>query len=210
MVVQRNQTFRWGWRKALGGRHVKCHLLALCLLMVMLCGTASAHAPQSRGSGNDFRFALREHAGPYRYWRTLDAGDAYRKAVAAFGTPTGVGKGRPDSNLCTVRWERIGLDVGFAGTPGSCAARNLRRAVWYGMRLWGPRWITARGLQVGDPVRRIERLYPQATYVSRPPQPAEWWLITEKQAELGRKPLLVAEVGAGRVVAIRVPAGYVF
>ncbi|MDQ3670693.1 MAG: hypothetical protein M3377_10515 [Actinomycetota bacterium] len=70
--------------------------------------------------------------------------------------------------------------------------------------------MTARRLKVGDPVRRIERLYPQATYVSRPPQPAEWWLITEKQAELGRKPLLVAEVGAGRVVAIRVPAGYVF
>ena len=210
MVVQRNKfPDATRARRFDGGpSNVICSLCAF--LLVTLCGTASAHAPQSRKPGNDFIFALREHAGPYRYWRTLEDGDAYRKAVKAFGTPTGVGKGRPDSNLCTVRWERIGVDVGFAGTPGSCAARNLRRAVWYGMRLSGPRWMTARRLQVGDPVRRIERLYPGATYVSRPPQSAEWWLITEKQAELGRKPLLVAEVGAGRVVAIRVPAGYVF
>ena len=209
-MIQRNQPSKRNSHGALGGRYVKFYLLALCLLTLTLYGTTGAQVAQSSRSGNHFTLALREHAGPYRFWKTLEAGHAYRKAVAAFGMPTAVGRDRPDSNLCTVRWERIGVDVGFAGASGGCAARNLHRAAWYGMRLWGPRWITARGLQVGDPVSRIRRLYPRATYASRPPRPGEWWLITERQGELGRKPLLVAEVGAGRVVAIRVPAGYVF
>lgn len=189
---------------------VELRLLLVCLLVATSCGTASAYLPQSSLPTNDYTFAVRERAGPYRYWRTLEQGGAYRKAMAAFGTPTATGRDTPSSNLCTVRWERIGLDVGFAGARGACVAANLYRAAWYGMELWGPRWRTARGLQVGDPVRRIEKLYPWARYVSRPPQPGEWWLIMEKQAELGAKPLLVAEVGAGRVIAIRVPAGYIF
>jgi hypothetical protein len=135
---------------------------------------------------------------------------AYQKAVAAFGAPTIAARGTPNSNLCTARWERLGLDVGFAGVPAACTGSLVRRGAWYGMRLWGPRWKTARGLQVGDRSAEIKRVYPRATYISRPPQPGEWWLITEKQAEFGTKPLLVAEVGAGRVIAIRVPAGYVF
>jgi hypothetical protein len=73
------------------------------------------------------------------------------------------------------------------------------------MRLFGSRWKTSKGLHVGDPVARIKRVYPRARYVSRPPQPGEWWLLIERRSELGIQPLLVAEVGAGRVIALRVP-----
>ena len=189
---------------------VVIRLLAAWFLAMTLCGATSASVTQSSLPANDFTLALRERVGPYRYWSTLKEGGAYRRAVVSFGAPSSSGRTAPTSNLCTVRWERIGLDIGFAGAAGSCVASNLRRGVWYGMRLWGPRWRTSRGLQVGDRVPRIEQLYPRARYISRPPAPGEWWLITEKQAELGRKALLVAEVGAGRVIAIRVPAGYVF
>lgn len=184
-------------------------LLAACLLVVTLGGIAGAHASQSSRPVNDFTLVLRERVGPYRYWSALEQGGAYRRAVSSFGVPNRTGRDTPSSNLCTARWERLGLDIGFAGAR-ACVTADLRGATWYGMRLWGPRWRTARGLRVGDPVERIGQLYPGARYVSRPPQPGEWWLITEKQAELGTKPLLVVEVGAGRAIAIRVPAGYVF
>ncbi len=182
-------------------------VLTVCVLATISCGLAGAETTRPR---NDFTFVLRERAGPYQYWRTLAEGMGYQKAVASFGAPTAAAKEVANSNLCTVRWERLGLDVGFAGVRTTCAGTGLRRAAWYGMRLWGPRWKTARGLQVGHHVGKIEQIYPRAKYVSRPPQPGEWWLIMENQAEFGRKPLLVAEVGAGRVIAIRVPAGYVF
>jgi hypothetical protein len=159
---------------------------------------------------NDFTLVLRERVGPYRYWRTLKEGSAYARALASFGAPTATGKDAPNSNLCTVRWESIGLDIGFAGGRGDCTKRGLRRAAWYGMRLWGERWRTARGLRIGDPLERVHELYPNARYVSRPPEPGEWWLVTGPHEEGGRRPLLVAEVSAGRLVAIRVPAGYVF
>lgn len=155
-------------------------------------------------------FVLRERAGPYYYWRDRKVGRAYGQTVAAFDVPSARGKDAPTSNLCTVRWESIGLDVGFAGPVGNCADRDLRRGGWYGMRLWGRRWKTARGLRVGDPAWKIRQLYPQARYVSEPPKPGEWVLITESQQDLGRVPLLIAQVGAGRVTAIDVPAGFVF
>jgi hypothetical protein len=155
--------------------------------------------------GNDYTFVLRQRAGPYLYWRTLKNGNAYEHAIAAFGRPNSVGKDSPESNVCTVRWENVGIDIAFAWASGPCTRRNLNRASWSGMRLFGVRWRTARGLRVGDPIAHVRRLYPRARYVSRPPRPGEWWLISQRQSEFGLQPLLVAEVGAGRVIAIRVP-----
>jgi hypothetical protein len=164
--------------------------------------------PPSAGaasSANDYTLVLGERAGPYRYWQTLTEGHAYRRAIGAFGRPSSRGKDTPESNVCTVRWNGQGIDVGFAWAAGPCGARNLRRATWAGMRLFGDRWKTSKGLRVGDPVARIRRVYPRAQFVSRPPVPGEWWLVVGRRGELGLQPLLVAEVGAGRVIALRVP-----
>lgn len=193
-------------RKRIAGGAVA---LACLALLLDIPGTRAATV-SSTASTNDFTLVVRERVGPYRYWRTLKEGDAYARAVAAFGKHTSVGKDAPRSNLCTVRWETIGLDIAFAGAVSHCSAASLRRAAWYGMRLWGPRWRTTRNLRIGDRVARIRALYPRARYVSDPPRAGEWWLITQDQKELGKKPLLVAEVGAGRVITIRVPAGYIF
>lgn len=198
-------------RSATARRQIAGGAAALsCFALLLAMPATRTAAASSAGSANDFTLVVRERVGPYRYWRTLQEGEAYARAVAAFGIHTSVGKDAPQSNLCTVRWETIGLDIAFAGAVRYCSAASLRQAAWYGMRLWGHRWRTARNLRIGDRVARIRALYPRARYVSDPPRAGEWWLISQDQKEFGTKPLLVAEVGAGRVIAIRVPAGYVF
>lgn len=186
-----------------------CSLGGASLLMsVALLSASDLSPPPAAGAAsnaNDFTLVLRDRAGSYRYWQTLTQGRAYRLAIAAFGRPSARGKDTPESNLCTVRWETSGIDVGFSWATGPCLARNLSRATWAGMRLFGMRWKTSEGLQVGDPVARIKRVYPRARLVSKPPKPAEWWLVVERQGELGVQPRLVAEVGAGRIIALRVP-----
>jgi hypothetical protein len=189
--------------------------LAVTVLLTALCSSTPSGKTAMFQTGTTVErpsslFALRERAGSYRYWRDRKVGVAYRAAVAAFGTPSAKGKDAPTSNLCTVRWEASGIDVGFAGPVRTCADADLQRAGWYGMRLWGSGWRTARGLRVGDPASRIRALYPKARYVSDPPRPGEWVLISKPDEDGGRVPLLVAEVGAGRVIAIDVPAGFVF
>lgn len=178
------------------------------LVAVALLSGNDVSRPPSAGAAsaaNDYTLVLRDRAGPYHYWRTLTEGRAYQHAIAAFGRPSARGKDTPESNVCTVRWETRGIDVGFAWAAGPCRARNLGRTTWAGMRLFGSRWKTSEGLRVGDPVARIRRVYPKARFVSRPPTPGEWWLVAERKGELGAQPLLVAEVGAGRVIALRVP-----
>lgn len=170
-----------------------------------------SQATGDQASHGDRTIVLRHRAGPYHYWTARNQGRAYRHAVDAFGRPSSRGKDTPPSNLCTVRWESLGIDVGFAGAVGGCADTDLRCCGgWFGMRIWGSRWETARGLGVGDPVRRIRELYPRARYVSEPPKPGEWILVSEWQQDRGRVPLLIAHVGAGRVVAVEVPAGFIF
>jgi hypothetical protein len=179
------------------------------LVAVVLIATfaASATTSPTQIAASDRTLVLRERAGPYRYWRTLRTGAAFQQAVRSFGFPNARGRDSPQSNVCTARWERVGIDIDFAGVP-NCT--SLERGVWYGLRLWGPMWRTSRGLRIGDRATEITKRYPRARYVSRPPRPGVWWLVTERQLEFGLKPLLIAEVGAGRVVGLDVPAGYVF
>jgi len=179
-------------------------IAATMLYPIGLLPSPSARAGSGAGA-NDYTFVLRNRAGPYRYWRTLDEGHAYQRAIAAFGRPSSRGTDAPESNVCTVRWQTPGLDVGFAWSGGPCRPKNLARATWAGMRLFGSRWKTSAGLRIGDSVARIRRIYPSARFVNRPPTPGEWWLVRNRKAELGPQPILVAEVGAGRVIAFRVP-----
>lgn len=178
---------------------------AALLVAAVLFGGLAASAVATPARGNDYTLVLDKRAGSYPYSRTLTEGNAYKSAVAAFGRPTSMGKDAPESNICTVRWERLGIDIGFAWASGPCSRRNVNKASWSGMRLFGIRWKTERGLRVGSPVALIKRLYPRARYVSRPPRPGEWWLVLAKHPDLGLQPRLVAEAGAGRVTAIRVP-----
>lgn len=169
-----------------------------------------AISPSAGAAGNDFTFVLKERAGPYRYWEALLKGQSYDAAIAAFGLPSSRGT-EYHSNLCTVRWNGAGIDVGFASRLSPCARVNLARGAWYGMRLWGARWHTLRGLRVGDPASRVKRIYPKATFHTKPPQPPSYWIATWRlEPDTPLSPLLEAEISGGRVAALVVHAGYVY
>jgi hypothetical protein len=149
------------------------------------------------------------HLGPYFYGRELNRSRSYPAAVAAFGAPSSRGTDVPGSNLCTVRWRRVGLDIGFASEPGACRPRILKRGAWYGSSVHSRRWVTARGLRVGDSVQRLRALYPKARSYDRPPAEPYWSLVREA-GEFGTVHALTAVVWDGRIVSFEIPANYVY
>lgn len=131
---------------------------------------------------------------------------SYEDAVAAFGKADAKGTVY-QSNICTVRWTKRGIDLDFASTLKPCA--NLLRGSWYGATVYTSRWRTNRGLRVGDTVQRMRSLYPKARFVNRPPDQPEWVLLTRRVDEFTFTPL-VATAWGGRVTAIMARPEYVY
>jgi len=188
--------------------------------MVLFAGapSSSAVARAERAETNDFvivptdpvtgkRLPAVVRIGPFHYFGSPGG---YRGAVKAFGLPSSKGTDSPESNLCTVRWRSLGLDIGFASAVPGCAARNLARSAWYGMTIHSARWRTDRGLRVGDGESRMRRLYPRAIFHDKPPAAPYWSLVRENQEEFGNVDILQAQVWQGRVAAIVVPAAYIY
>lgn len=172
---------------------------------VIACAFAATGAASPR---NDFTLAINERAGPYRYIQALKRGQSHAAAIAAFGNPS---SRSADSNLCTVRWAGSGIDIHFASRPNPCARARLTRGAWYGMRLWGPRWHTRKGLRIGDAAARVKRLYPRATLHTKPPQVPSYWLATWRlEPDTPLSPLVEAQLRGGRVSALIVHAGYIY
>jgi hypothetical protein len=158
---------------------------------------------------NDLTIVTLQRIGSYRYWPPA----SYQAAVTAFGRPSSKGTDVPDSNLCTVRWLPLGLDMGFASVPGACTAANLKRSVWFGATIHTRRWRTALGLRVGDSLTRLSRLYPTARLSKRlsvPPFDPTWSLVRRPDPDVGFRDHLTATVWAGRVTSISLPAGYIY
>jgi hypothetical protein len=160
---------------------------------LLLCTGASA------ASANDRRVVLNERIGSYRNY--LQGG--YAGAVKAFGRPASSGS-FPQSNLCTLRWLRLGLDMDFITLRlGKCATAGL--AGWYRAKIRSREWLVGRGIRVGDTVRSMRRLYPRATFDGRPPGQPTWTLVSIDGEELGRLPVLTAVVWDGRITEIHLP-----
>jgi hypothetical protein len=127
--------------------------------------------------------------GPYRYAHSRQD---YARAARVFGKHSSWGL---KSNLCVVRWRRLGLDLEFR-VDGSCTPPQLRGlGGWCGAKMYTPRWRTKEGLRVGDPEARLHRLYRRATFFDAPPNPPRWFLTADRA--------LSAEVWGGTVVALR-------
>ena len=94
---------------------------------------------------------------------TLDA------ANGVFGPPTKVV--RTGDASCRVLYGGIGLRFAFVnlGGGGPCDPDLTKSQV---ARAFDTRWRTGRGLGIGDPIRRLLRLYPGATRHGR-----SWWLV---------------------------------
>lgn len=187
----------------------------LVVLAAAGCGTGGQkHAASRHSTSTDFKIVVTgldsgRRIGPYHYG---SAGD-YASAVHAFGKPSSRGTDNPvQSNLCTVRWRLLGIDVAFAtSAPNPCGPTRHGQGAWYGATVHTRRWSTARGLRVGDAVTRLTRLYPRAAFHDVPPLPPHWTLVRQRRPDpIGITDVLVAEVWGGKVVAFRLPPDYIY
>jgi hypothetical protein len=175
---------------------------AVALVLVALVCASATDAAQSNltivvsGPRADWRI------GSFHFLR--DAG-LYPAAASAFGPPSSrAPRAEGQSNLCSVRWARLGLQIDFASTPANpCAAPALDHATWFGARIDAGAWQTDRGLRLGDSLQTLHHLYPSAAYQRRPPR----WLLVAVRGEVGTTVFLQAQTGAGRVVALELPPG---
>lgn len=142
---------------------------------------------------NDFVIVLDRRIGPFDY-RDRGYSSAYARAVRAFGAPS---SRTLRTNICFVKWKRIGLTVAFLSS-----ACQGRAAIVCSASARQRRWRTGRGLGVGDSESRIRRFYPGARLHSRTGGSREWWLVTRSLGELGSYGALSATTRDGRVVEI--------
>jgi hypothetical protein len=129
-------------------------------------------------------------------------------AVDALGRPSSVV--RTSDVTCRVTWRRLGVRMGFYNLGGlnPCGRRtgHFSNAVLHGLR-----WRTRIGLRIGDPVRRLRALYPNAQYRRDGNGGRGWWLVVRESpfGNGGTYPGLLARSRDGRVTAfvVRYPAG---
>jgi len=114
-------------------------------------------------------------------------------ALDAYGVPSS--RRRVSRVSCKVGWNGPGVKVVFAnlGGGGPCGADRGRAQT---ARAFGARWRTAKGLRIGQSLRRLRSLYPDATRHGD-----TWWLVTGF-SQIGvphRYPVLSATVPGGTV-----------
>lgn len=175
--------------------NVGIRLVPLTVVVLLACGFARAAAPEGaesivvRGDVQIGRFLVKRDG-------TLDG------AIRAFGAPTSLIRGR--SGECTARWRPIGLRIVFYNLGGRSPC--LRQYGYFSnATMVGRRWVTARGLRLGDPARKLHVLYSPRRFTGS----WAWLLSREYPAYDSAYPALTAKIHRGWVTAFRVryPAG---
>jgi hypothetical protein len=127
-----------------------------------------------------------------------------RGAVDAFGHPS---ERIRNGEVCTVRWTRHGLRIGFYNLGGNNPCRG-KFGFFSNARAKGPHWVTNRGLAIDDGRARLQNLYPNAKFHSSEQGfwPAGWWLVRRESqfGTGGHYPGLLAHMHAGHVQAFHV------
>jgi len=95
--------------------------------------------------------------GPFVAWKPPARG-TYAQASSVFGRATSCRVLPGKKSRAT--WSSIGLSIQFIGGQGLCQSAN--GAQLQVLTATGPRWRTSKGLAVGDPLTKLERLYPTA------------------------------------------------
>ena len=123
-----------------------------------------------------------------------------RNAIRAYGRPD-----RRDANGCANVWRRLGLRLltaDFGGGPPCVGTTRIQR-----ITVTSPRWVTERGLRVGDSLDRVRELYPELRrftdlYGDAPAYRYDWALVLEP-SDVGGPPNLLDRLSAeirGRTV----------
>jgi hypothetical protein len=128
--------------------------------------------------------------GPFVAWKPPARG-TYAQASLAFGRATScrVLPGRKSR----ASWAAIGLTIQFIGARGTCATSGA--AQLQTLAVTGTGWRTSKGLAVGDPVSKLEQLYPAATAHTRT------WSLAKLDRGASHA-VLTASVRAGRVTGL--------
>ena len=164
--------------------------LAAVIALLLVGGAGSAPSPQPtsilvRGDVQIGRFRVQRDG-------TLDG------AIRAFGKPTSLRRGRYLD--CEARWRSIGLRIGFYNLGGQNPC--LRQYGYFSnATMVGRHWVTARGLRVGDPSRKLFVLYPPRRFSG------SWaWLLTRwsPYGDGAYYPGLAAKIQRGWVTALRI------
>ena len=161
---------------------------AAALIAIGLAGPASAQVPNSitvRGDVQIGRFLVQRDG-------TLDG------AIRAFGKPTSLRLGQYQD--CTARWRPIGLRIGFYNLGGRNPCQR-QYGYFSNATMVGRHWVTARGLRLGDPARRLHVLYSTRRFTG------SWaWLLTRwsPYGDGAYYPGLAAKIHGGWVTAFRI------
>jgi len=180
-------------------------MAALAVLAATAVSSANYEGPWVLRAGRSF-----QQIGRFR----IDADPTYRGAIHAFGPASSCKLAVIDSGAI-VRWADLGLRIRIAtlgvipaGETACTAAADLKVD---NVRIASTRWQTSLGLRVGNGVRLLRRLYPNATYhrkgLSEGFPAQSYWLVTTRTACLGTcgsshfvtVPQLAAGVRAGKV-----------
>jgi hypothetical protein len=128
-----------------------------------------------------------------------------RNAIRAYGRPD-----RRDAGGCGNIWRRLGLRLttaDFAGGPPCAGSTRIQR-----ITVTSNRWVTERGLRVGDSLDRVRQLYPELQrftdlYGNAPGWRYLWALVLE-ESQVGGPPNLIdrlsAEIRKRKVVSLTV------
>jgi hypothetical protein len=185
--------------------------LVLLSALVLVLGVGSAGAQTSS-------FSIRTSATFQRLgtWR-IDRDPTLRGATEALGPPTACRTIRHATHG-RASWRSLGVSIDlltYGGLPegrNACSAPARIHVNW--VRVTGTRWVTSRGLRVGDPVAKLRRLYPHARANLRENWPRGYWLVSRRTACIGIcstpfvcVPQLLAETRDGRTIAFFLHVG---
>lgn len=118
-----------------------------------------------------------------------------QQAFSVFGRPTS-SEGTYDT--CRLTWRSYGVVMETYYTHGSldpCGPAGRHKSTTVTDR----RWRTSKGLDIGEPLSELRKLYPKA----RKDAPGKWRLTTRSFAGLPY-PGLEAQIKSGRVVSLTV------
>ena len=161
-------------------------------LILAACGDPCS-PPPARSASRTYAItatATMIRIGPFVAWKPPVRG-TYAQAASAFGRATScrVLPGRKSR----ATWSSIGLTIQFIGGTGTCASSSA--AQLQTLSVTGTHWRTSKGLAIGDPLSKLEQLYPGAAKHLR-----TWSL--EKRDRGTSHAMLTATVRSGRVAGL--------
>ena len=129
----------------------------------------------------------------------VEANGTLDGARETFGLPD---EERRYGNACALAWEEVGVQITFTNNSGRspCDSGDFCEA-----HMWQGDWTTSRGLQVGESVRRLWRLYPQARVAPEAGE-IQRYVLERGPTACGRsaKAGLAADTSGGKIMSFKV------